>query len=485
MPQPTDSARFVHGSTLRHVVVMAGTGAIGLVAVFGVDLLNLLYLSLLGDPHIVAAVGFVGAVGFFQLSLAIGLTIGLGAVVSRHIGAGAVADARRIAASSLLAILLATAVIGVGTVALLGPILDALGAAGVTRVLTVRFLTIVSPSLPLVAAGMCLSALLRSVGDARRALNITLFAAIGAAAFDPLLIFGLHLGFTGAGISTVLSRAVMLATGWAGASRKHDLIGRLVPAAILPDLRLVFAIAGPAILTSLATPFGSAYVTRSMAHFGAEAVAGQASIDRLTPVAFGLVFALSGAVGPILAQNLGAARHDRVRAALRDSLLFVIVAVCCAWLLLFATQGLIVRAFDAHGTAVLLLRLFCTWLAGSFLFTGALFVANAAFNNLGFPLLSTLFNWGRATLGTIPLVTYGAQYGPTGVLTGAAAGSVVFGLAAVIVAFRVVGRLGSTAEAAQLHAMPLSGTSGTAALAALTTRPDMAPPRPPAPHAAA
>ncbi len=277
----------------------------------------------------------------------------------------------------------------------------------------------------------------------------------------------------------------MFAIGWAGASRRHDLVGRVQPAAVFGDVRLVFVVAGPAILTSLATPFGAAFVTRSMAGFGSEAVAGQASIDRLTPVAFGLVFALSGAVGPILAQNLGAARHDRVRAALRDSLLFVVVAVCGAWLLLFVTQGLIVRALAAHGEAMLLLRLFCTWIAGSFLFTGALFVANAAFNNLGFPLLSTLFNWGRATLGTIPLVAIGQHYGPAGVLTGAASGSVVFGIAAVFVAFRVVGRLGRPAHDDHLHALAISSGSGTAALAALTTRPPTVPAPPGAPHAAA
>jgi hypothetical protein len=38
-----DEARFVTGSIMRHVVVMAGTGAIGLIAVFAVDLLNLFY----------------------------------------------------------------------------------------------------------------------------------------------------------------------------------------------------------------------------------------------------------------------------------------------------------------------------------------------------------------------------------------------------------------------------------------------------------
>ena len=48
--------RFVTGSPLRHVVVMASTGAIGLVAVFVVDLINLFYISRLGEQAIAAAI---------------------------------------------------------------------------------------------------------------------------------------------------------------------------------------------------------------------------------------------------------------------------------------------------------------------------------------------------------------------------------------------------------------------------------------------
>jgi Na+-driven multidrug efflux pump len=80
--------RFVSGSLLRHVCVMAGTGAIGLIAVFAVDLINLFYISLLGEKETAAAVGFAGVVGFFHASLCIGLTIGIAAVVSRTVGAG-------------------------------------------------------------------------------------------------------------------------------------------------------------------------------------------------------------------------------------------------------------------------------------------------------------------------------------------------------------------------------------------------------------
>jgi Na+-driven multidrug efflux pump len=406
---PADAARFVTGSLLRHVVVMAGTSAIGLVAIFAVDLLNLFYISLLGQRQIAAAIGFAGAVGFFQVSLAIGMTIGTGAVVSRCIGAARMDDSRRIATACLVTMAVLMLAVGLATILALGPILDGLGATGETRRLAATYLTITAPSLALLAIGMGASALLRCVGDARRAMNVTLLGAVVTACCDPLLIFGLHLDLTGAAISTVLSRAALLVLGLRGVTRAHDLLGRFEPRALAADLRRVAAVAGPAILTNLATPVGSAFVTRHMAAFGADAVAGQATIDRITPVAFGLVYALSGAVGPILAQNLGAGRIGRLRETLRDSLLFVVVAVCAAWAILAMLQNLIVAAFSAQGVTADLVHLFCSWLAGGFLFTGALFVGNAAFNNLGFPLLSTAFNWGRATLGTIPFVAWGAM----------------------------------------------------------------------------
>jgi hypothetical protein len=38
-----------------------------------------------------------------------------------------------------------------------------------------------------------------------------------------------------------------------------------------------------------------------------------AIVARLTPVAFGVIFALSGAIGPIIGQNAGAGEGARVR----------------------------------------------------------------------------------------------------------------------------------------------------------------------------
>jgi Na+-driven multidrug efflux pump len=205
------------------------------------------------------------------------------------------------------------------------------------------------------------------------------------------------------------------------------------------DLPALWAIAFPAILTQLATPFANAYMTYEIAPFGDEAVAGFAIIGRVIPVAFGIIFALSGSVGPIIGQNFGARRHDRVRQALTDGLTFAAVYTVATSFALFLFRHEIAEAFNAAGRTVDVVVFFATFIGISWAFAGAQFVANAAFNNLGRPQLSTWFNWGKATLGTIPFALAGAEIGgPEGLLAGTALGSVIFGIASVLAAYRIV-----------------------------------------------
>ncbi|MEJ8857663.1 MATE family efflux transporter [Variovorax robiniae] len=447
---------------------MSSTAAVGLVAVFIVDLINLFYISRLGEKEIAAAVGFAGVVGFFHTSICIGMTIGITAVVARAIGAGRRADARRIATSSLVLMVALTACVGIVTLMFLHPLLRALGASGDTERYAARYLAITVMSMPLLGLGMACAALLRSVGDARRAMMVTLGAAVATAVLDPILIFGLGMGLEGAATASVISRCMLAAVGLRGVVVRHKLLARFDRTRFVADARLLAGVAGPGVLTNLATPVGAAFVTHSIAQFGASAVAGQAIIDRVTPVAFGLVYSLSGAVGPILAQNLGAREYERVRVGLRDSLMFMVCAVGVAWLLLALAQSLIVRAFSAEGDAAALIHAYCSWIASGFFFIGALFVANAAFNNLGRPLLSTGFNWARATLGTIPFAWIGSHYGPAGVLVGQAAGAAIFGTLAMVVAFRLAARLGPVQDAGtSLDARPVPEAGSASSLATL------------------
>jgi Na+-driven multidrug efflux pump len=127
---------------------------------------------------------------------------------------------------------------------------------------------------------------------------------------------------------------------------------------------------------------------------------------------------------------------------MRDSLKVVVGYVLCVWLLLALGSGLIANVFQADGEARELIVFFCIFVAGSYIFNGAVFVANAAFNNLGFVLYSTALNWGRATLGVVPFIWLGGHYfGARGVLGGYGLGVVLFGVAAVVMCFRVLDQL--------------------------------------------
>jgi len=217
------------------------------------------------------------------------------------------------------------------------------------------------------------------------------------------------------------------------------------------------AVVAPAVLTNLSTPISNSFVLRIMAQFGDSAVAGAAIMGRITPVAFAAIFALSGAVGPIVGQNAGAGRYDRVRSTLRGALVFNACYVALVWCILALCADLVVATFSASAAAADLIRFYCWFLVGAFAFNGCLFVANASFNNLRHPHWATFFNFGRAVLGTMPAVYVGAQwYGPRGVMAGEAVGVLVFGLAAVVAAFYLVRRL--EREHLAVPVSPLSST---------------------------
>lgn len=432
-------ATFTTGSTMRHVVVMTLTSSAGLLALFFVDAINLFYISLLGVTELAAAIGFAGTIQFFMISVSIGLLIAGSATVSRAIGEGAHDRARHLASSAMV-----TAVIALGVVSALVWVfredaLRLLGAKGEALAQASWFLAIALPSVPLVGIGMSCAGTLRAIGEARRAMYVTLGGGVVAAVLDPILIFGLDLGLTGAAIAIVLTRACIAGIGLWLVIVKHNMLARSSLSTWMADQSSLMIIALPAIATQLSTPFGNAYLTRTVAEFGDSAVAGWAVIGRITALAFGGIFALAGAVGPIIGQNYGAKLYDRIRSTYRDGLIFAAIYVVCAWMILLLTSGWIIRGFSLDTEGAQIARTFTLYTAGAFIFTGALFVSNAAFNNLGRPLWSTAFNWSRDAA-VVPLlaVALSASLGPTGAVWIQAAAGILIGSIAAYVGWRTV-----------------------------------------------
>jgi putative MATE family efflux protein len=456
-------AKFTQGSTMRHVIEMTVTGAIGLVAIFVVDLLNLFYIARLGEQELAAAIGYAGTLLFFLTSFGIGLSIAGTALVSRALGAGDRERARRLGTSSLIVMALGMTLISVAALPFLGSLLALIGASGRTLAIAERFLWMVLPGSGLLGLGMMYSGLLRAVGDARRAMWVTLIGGLVTAVADPILIFVLHLGVDGAAIASNIARIAMAALGYHAVSRLHRLTVRPTLAGTLADIRPLAGIAVPAVLTNLATPVGNGVVTAMIARHGDGAVAGWAVLGRLVPVAFGAFFALSGAVGPIMGQNVGARQFGRVRQTLIDSLVFISLYGVVVWLILLLLTRYVIAAFDATGTAAAVIAFFCVYASLAWAFNGAVFVGNAAFNNLGFPTYSTVLNWARATVGTLPFAMLGdywggEAFGAQGIIAGQSIGGILFGIISMIVCFKVIGRVAEKGSAPA--AVPAGAPSG-------------------------
>lgn len=435
-------ARFVTGSTMRHVAVMTLTGMIGLTFLFLADAATIFWVSYLGDERFMAALGFAWTVQFFTLSTSIGFMIAGTAMVSKSLGQGNRGNAREQATTSLMIGIAIQSITAVVIVWFRRDILAFAGATGDVLDIASQFLLIAVPSLLLIVTGMITSAVLRAEGDAKRAMFVTLSVGVVAMVVDPFLILSMGLGVDGAAWGLVFSRLISAVLGLYFVIKTHDLLAPVQLELIKRWGKPFFIIAIPALMTQLSSPFGNYLMTRILADFGESAVAGWAVLGRIIVLAFGGIFALSGALGGIIGQNYGAGKFDRIRSAYRDALLFCVGYVLIAWAILAALTGPVIAMFGLGTEAASVVRAFTYISAGGVVFAGALYVSNASFNNLGRPIYSTVFNWLKDGLLMWPLcIVLGGYYAAPGVVYGQGLAWVIAGILSTIVGWRFIGNV--------------------------------------------
>ncbi|MCB1339673.1 MAG: MATE family efflux transporter [Pseudooceanicola sp.] len=413
---------------MGHIVRMTMTGTLGITFVFLVDAANLFWVSQLGDPRLVAAIGFAFAIQFFSVSIGIGLMIGAVAIISHGIGAGQRDEARHRATGAAIIACAIQAAVAILIVTFRHEIVGATGATGDTAYLAARYLSMSVPSLPIMAIAMIANGSLRAQGDGGRSMVVTLTSGGVAMVVDPVLIYVLGMGLDGAALGVVVSRCVMLTMALRFAIGTHDLLAKPRLIDVRDTLGPFLLIAFPAILTQLATPVGNYLMTHVMSQFGDDAVAAWAVVGRMTVLAFGGVMSLSGAIGGIFGQNWGAGQYTRLRRIYRDAILFGLGYTLVTWALLVLVGPVVAAAFDLSPQGTQVLRAFTHIGAGGFIFACALFVSNAAFNALGRPARSTLTNWLRDGVLTLPLALWlAASFGATGVIYAQAAANLAVG----------------------------------------------------------
>ncbi len=424
---------------MGHVIRMTMTGAVGITFVFIVDAANLFWISLLGDPRLMASIGFSFAVQFLSVSVGIGLMIASTALIARSIGEGDREKARRQATSAAIIAAVVQAIVATLIVWFRHDILRVAGAEGETADLAARYLIMSVPSLPIMAVSMIANGSLRALGDGKRSMFVTLTSGGITMIVDPFLIYWLAMGLDGAALGLVLSRFIMLGMALRFAIGTHDILAVPQLADITETLRPYLIIAVPAILTQLATPVGNYLLTTVMSQFGDDAMAGWAVVGRLTVVAFGGIFSLAGAIGGIFGQNFGAREYDRLRTTYRDALIFGLLYTVVTWTILAAVGPSVAQSFGLGPTGVGVVLAFTHVGAGGFMFAAGLFVSNAAFNALGKPTRSTLTNWLRDGVLTLPIALWLAGiYQAEGVIYAQAVAAIIVGVGAALWGWRFV-----------------------------------------------
>ncbi len=436
------AARFTTGSTLRHVIVMTLTNSIGLMALFFVDLMDLYFLNLLGEQEMAASVGFSSQLLFYITAISIGFLVSIGILVSQRIGAKKTDEAKRLVGSALAIGL--TLMLIVSSILYLNveSLLIMLGAKGRTLELAVTYANILLPSSVILISSMICSSVVRATGDARRSMYATLIGALVNLCFDPLLIFTFDMGVAGAAWASVLARLAMLSYSFYNVTKIYHLIAKPSLTGIINDFKAIAKLSVPVMLTNLASPVGSTFIMAAIARYGDAAVAAYATIGRMIPVAFSVLFALSGAISPIIGQNFGARHFNRVKSTYHNAIFFAICYVLGVSLIILLGQDYIVSAFSLSGEAAELLHLFCSGLAFFFVADGILFSTNSVFNSLGYPIYSTVFNYAKFFIGIIPAAyTLSYFYGAKGVIIGQAIGPVMVSLTAIWACHHIINKV--------------------------------------------
>lgn len=178
---------------------------------------------------------------------------------------------------------------------------------------------------------LTLTGLYTAQGDSKTPFIANLIGLVINMVLDPVLILGPgpfpRLGVTGAAIATVTAQAIVMLIMVLGVLRGHKdniLKGtRLLARMPLSILEGIFQIGVPTALQSMAYCAISMVLTRMVSGYGAEAVATQRVGGQIESISWNTADGFAAALNAFVAQNYGAAKHDRIRKGYLISLLTV------------------------------------------------------------------------------------------------------------------------------------------------------------------
>jgi len=400
---------------------------------------DVFWVSRLG-PDAVATVGITESVLALIYTAAMGLSIGVTAMVARRIGEKNPAGAAEAAVQGIglgivmsLGIALAGVPLAARLLTVMGAGPDVLAHVSYTRVMLGGNVTILLLFL--------INATFRGAGDAAIAMR-TLWLANGInILLGPCLIFGVgpfpRLGVTGAAIATNIGRGTgvlyqlyrLLRRDARVVVRRSDL--QLRPAVMWKLLVLSFS-GTIQVFIGTASWIG---LIRILASFGSDVLAGYLIGIRIILLALLPSWGMANAAATLVGQGLGAGNPDRAERAVWRAGLYNLVFLGLVGAVFIIAAGPIIGVFT-HDPAVAVVGIECLrWVSAGFLFYAYGMVVTQSFNGAGATWTPTFLNLACFWACEVPLAYVLSRvlgWGPSGVFVAIPVAFSVLAVASVL-----------------------------------------------------
>ncbi len=397
------------GPVLRHLLHMASFMAVSMLMQTLYLLADLYYVGRLG-PAAIAGVGVAGNLTMIVMALSQTLGVGTAAILAQAAGRKDQPNAERAFNQSLMMSLLATAGFVVVGFLLRDFYCRALSADALTTELARQYLWWFVPALALQFPLVTLSSTLRATGIIKPAVGFQVLSVLLNIGLAPLFIFGLGpvpaMGVSGAALATFLAIAVADVLMVLYFLRRYQYL-RFRVAQWRPQFNVWWT------MLKIGLPAGAEFalftvyavlVYAIIRPFGAAAQAGFGIGVRVMQALFLPVVALSFAVGPVVGQNFGGRRADRVRQTVWAALGVASAVMLLLTLLVWLLGPKLIRLFSSDPGVIAFGGEYLTIVSLNFLASGIAFSSSSVFQGLGNTLPPLLSTGSRLLLFAFPAV---------------------------------------------------------------------------------
>ena len=184
------------------------------------------------------------------------------------------------------------------------------------------------------------SAILRSIGDAKRPLYFLIVCCLANVVLDLFFVVILDMEVAGAAIATVICQVISVILTFAALMRTTDCY-RVVLKRLRVDwnlLKSMLRIGIPVGFQSTLYSISNILIQSSINGFGTDVIAGWTAVGKVDSLYWMAINAFGIAVTTFVGQNFGAGKYDRVRKSVRVSMAMAIGMTIVLSILLLLTE---------------------------------------------------------------------------------------------------------------------------------------------------